>query len=124
VGLDDEKKFVHFVFEEFLRAKGDGFDGHVLTIGHALLDTFSDYDIWLCKVGGELNAPWEGFRATQAALDFVVVMRAKPEVAKQWWEGKAPKLKEELQERVFRGWPDRAAGDRSSSPSSWPRAPP
>ena len=38
VGLDDEQKFVHFVFEEFLRAKGDGFDGHVVTIGHALVE--------------------------------------------------------------------------------------
>ena len=38
VGLDDEQKFVHFVFEEFLRAMGDGFDGHVVTIGHALVE--------------------------------------------------------------------------------------
>ena len=38
VGLDDEQKFVHFVFEEFLKAKGDGFDGHVITIGHALIE--------------------------------------------------------------------------------------
>ena len=36
VDLADEGKFIHFVFEEFLRAKGDGFDGHVVTIGHAL----------------------------------------------------------------------------------------
>ena len=34
VGLDDERKFVHFVFEEFLKAKGNGFDGHVKAIGH------------------------------------------------------------------------------------------
>src|SRR5436190_4393644 len=27
VGLDDERKFIHFIFEEFLRAKGNGFDG-------------------------------------------------------------------------------------------------
>ena len=40
VGLDDEQKFVHFVFEEFLRAKGDGFDGHVVTIGHALVEMY------------------------------------------------------------------------------------
>jgi hypothetical protein len=38
VGLDDEQKFVHFVFEEFLKARGDGFDGHVVTIGHALVE--------------------------------------------------------------------------------------
>jgi len=40
VGLDDEQKFVHFIFEEFLRAKGDGFDGHVVTIGHALVELY------------------------------------------------------------------------------------
>jgi hypothetical protein len=38
VGLDDEQKFVHFVLEEFLKAKGGGFDGHVVTIGHALVE--------------------------------------------------------------------------------------
>ena len=38
VGLDDEQEFVHFVFEEFLRAKGGGFDGHVVTIGHAMVE--------------------------------------------------------------------------------------
>ena len=44
--LSDETKFVHFVFEEYLKAldlylhgKGHhGFAGHVLTVGHALLD--------------------------------------------------------------------------------------
>jgi hypothetical protein len=38
VGLDDEQKFIHFVLEEFLKARGDGFDGHVVTIGHALVE--------------------------------------------------------------------------------------
>jgi hypothetical protein len=38
VGLDDERKFIHFIFEEFLQAMGNGFDGHVLTIGHALVE--------------------------------------------------------------------------------------
>jgi hypothetical protein len=46
VDLSDEAKFVHFVFEEYLKAldlylngKGHhGFAGHVLTIGHALLE--------------------------------------------------------------------------------------
>jgi hypothetical protein len=44
--MSDEKKFVHFVFEEYLKAldlyrngKGHhGFAGHLLTVGHALLD--------------------------------------------------------------------------------------
>lgn len=30
------------------------------------------------------------------------------EVAKRWWEGKAPQLKAALAERVFRGWPEKA----------------
>ncbi len=46
VDLGDETKFVHFVFEEYLKAldlylngKGHhGFAGHLLTIGHALLE--------------------------------------------------------------------------------------
>jgi len=46
VDLADETKFVHFVFEEYLKAldlylngKGHhGFAGHVLTVGHSLLE--------------------------------------------------------------------------------------
>jgi hypothetical protein len=46
VDLRDETKFVHFVFEEYLKAldlylngKGHhGFAGHLLTVGHALLE--------------------------------------------------------------------------------------
>lgn len=46
VDLSDETKFVHFVFEEYLKAldlylhgKGHhGFAGHLLTVGHALLE--------------------------------------------------------------------------------------
>ncbi len=46
VDLSDETKFVHFVFEEYLKAldlylhgKGHhGYAGHLLTIGHALLE--------------------------------------------------------------------------------------
>jgi hypothetical protein len=46
VDLGDEQKFIHFVFEEFLKAidlylngKGHhGFAGHVITIGHALVE--------------------------------------------------------------------------------------
>src|SRR5262249_36787695 len=30
------------------------------------------------------------------------------EVAKEWWKGKAPQLKQQLRERVFRGWPEKA----------------
>lgn len=46
VGLEDEKKFVHFIFKEYLDAldlylNGNGhhgFAGHTLTVGHALLE--------------------------------------------------------------------------------------
>jgi hypothetical protein len=46
VDLGDERKFIHFVFEEYLKAldlyligKGHhGFAGHLLTIGHALVE--------------------------------------------------------------------------------------
>jgi hypothetical protein len=46
VDLGDETKFVHFVFEEYLKAldlylRGNGhhgFAGHLLTVGHALLE--------------------------------------------------------------------------------------
>lgn len=46
VDLSDEKKFVHFIFEEYLKAielymngKGHhGFAGHILTVGHALIE--------------------------------------------------------------------------------------
>jgi hypothetical protein len=64
VDLDDEQKFVHFVFEEFLKAKGNGFDGHVVTIGHALLE--------LCRMGHKelaqkgVPAYWQWVRGARA----------------------------------------------------------
>jgi dienelactone hydrolase len=30
-----------------------------------------------------------------------------PEVAREWWKGRAPQLREELRQRVFHGWPDK-----------------
>ena len=46
VDLRDETKFIHFIFEEYLKAldlylngKGHhGFAGHLLTVGHALIE--------------------------------------------------------------------------------------
>ena len=67
VGIDDEQKFVHFVFEEFLKAKGDGFDGHVVTIGHALVE--------LCRMGHKelarkgVPAYWQWVREARAGED-------------------------------------------------------
>jgi cephalosporin-C deacetylase-like acetyl esterase len=30
-----------------------------------------------------------------------------PEVAREWWKGKAPELRKALRDRVFRGWPEK-----------------
>jgi hypothetical protein len=67
VGLDDEQKFVHFVFEEFLRAKGDGFDGHVVTIGHALVELHRMGHKELARKG--VPAYWQWVREARAGDD-------------------------------------------------------
>jgi hypothetical protein len=67
VGLDDEQKFVHFIFEEFLRAKGDGFDGHVLTIGHALVELHRMGHKELARKG--VPAYWQWVREARAGED-------------------------------------------------------
>jgi hypothetical protein len=64
VGLDDERKFVHFVFEEFVRAKGDGFDGHVVTIGHALVELYRMGHKDLARKG--VPAYWQWVREARA----------------------------------------------------------
>lgn len=64
VGLDDERKFIHFVFEEFLKARGDGFDGHVVTIGHALVELYRMGHKDLAKKG--LPAYWQWVRQSRA----------------------------------------------------------
>jgi hypothetical protein len=67
VGLDDEQKFVHFIFEEFLRAKGDGFDGHVVTIGHALVELYRMGHKELARKG--VPAYWQWVREARAGED-------------------------------------------------------
>jgi hypothetical protein len=67
VGLDDEPKFVHFVFEEFLKAKGNGFDGHVVTIGHALLELYRMGHKELARKGAP--AYWQWVRGARARND-------------------------------------------------------
>jgi hypothetical protein len=67
VGLDDEQKFVHFVFEEFLKAKGNGFDGHVVTIGHALLELHRMGHKELAQKG--VPAYWQWVRGARAHND-------------------------------------------------------
>jgi hypothetical protein len=64
VGFGDVQKFVHFVFEEFLRAKGDGFDGHVVTIGHALVELYRMGHQDLARKG--VPAYWQWVRAARA----------------------------------------------------------
>jgi hypothetical protein len=64
VGLDDQQKFVHFIFEEFLRAKGDGFDGHVMTIGHALVELYRMGHEELARKG--VPAYWQWVRESRA----------------------------------------------------------
>jgi hypothetical protein len=64
VGLDDEQKFVNFVFEEFLRAKGNGFDGHVVTIGHALVELHRMGHEELARKG--VPAYWQWVRRARA----------------------------------------------------------
>ncbi len=64
VGLDDEQQFIHFIFEEFLKAAGDGFDGHVLTIGHALLELRRMGHKDLARKG--VPAYWEWCRGARA----------------------------------------------------------
>ncbi len=67
VGLDDQQKFVHFIFEEFLRAKGDGFDGHVVTIGHALVELHRMGHKELARKG--VPAYWQWVREARAGDD-------------------------------------------------------
>ncbi len=67
VGLDDEEKFIHFVFEEFLRASGDGFDGHVVTIGHALVELHRMGHKELARKG--VPAYWQWVRQARADGD-------------------------------------------------------
>ena len=64
VGLDDEQKFIHFVFEEFLKAKGNGFDGHVVTIGHALIELHRMGHKELARKG--VPAYWQWVRGARA----------------------------------------------------------
>jgi hypothetical protein len=64
VGLDDEQKFIHFIFEEFLKAAGDGFDGHVVTIGHALVELNRMGHKELARKG--VPAFWEWVRGARA----------------------------------------------------------
>ncbi len=75
VDLGDEQKFIHFVFEEFLKAidlylngKGHhGFAGHLLTIGHALVELSRMGHKELAQKG--VRAYWQFVRQARAGAD-------------------------------------------------------
>ncbi len=87
VGLDDEQKFVHFIFEEFLKAKGDGFDGHVVTIGHALVELHRMGHKELARKG--VPAYWEWVRGARANEGEGEVAPAPPQaptpLTREYW---------------------------------------
>jgi hypothetical protein len=89
VGLDDEQKFVHFVFEEFLSAKGDGFDGHVVTIGHALVELYRMGHKELARKG--VPAYWQWVREARAGADEGggKVAPAPPPLSRDYWAAQA-----------------------------------
>jgi hypothetical protein len=75
VDLADEQKFIHFVFEEFLKAmdlyligKGHhGYAGHVLTIGHALVELSRMGHKDLAQKG--MPAYWQFVREARSGAD-------------------------------------------------------
>jgi hypothetical protein len=85
VGLDDEQTFIHFIFEEFLKAAGDGFDGHVVTIGHALVELHRMGHKDLARKG--VPAYWEWVRGARA--NEVEVAPAPPQaptpLTREYW---------------------------------------
>jgi hypothetical protein len=88
VDLTDEGKFIHFVFEEFLRAKGDGFDGHVVTIGHALVELYRMGHKELARKG--VPAYWQWVRESRADKVKDAAPRAGPTpLAREYWAAQA-----------------------------------
>jgi hypothetical protein len=87
VGLDDEQKFIHFIFEEFLKAAGDGFDGHVVTIGHALVELHRMGHKELARKG--VPAYWEWVRGARANEGEGEVAPAPPQaptpLTREYW---------------------------------------
>jgi hypothetical protein len=90
VDLSDEQKFIHFIFEEFLKAKGDGFDGHVVTIGHALIELYRMGHKELAHKG--VPAYWQWVRESRA-VEASKVAAAPPEattpLTREYWAAQA-----------------------------------
>jgi hypothetical protein len=99
VGLDDDQKFAHFVFEEFLKAKGNGFDGHVVTIGHALLELHRMGHKELARKG--VPAYWQWVRGARArnvvgaGKVTRVPLRAPTPLTREYW---AAQVKDDIGE--------------------------
>jgi hypothetical protein len=91
VGLDDERKFIHFVFEEFLRAAGDGFDGHVVTIGHALVELHRMGHKELARKGAPAYWEWtRGARAGEGGGELAPAPpRAPTPLTRAYWAAQA-----------------------------------
>jgi hypothetical protein len=88
VDLADEGKFIHFIFEEFLRAKGDGFDGHVVTIGHALVELYRMGHKGLARKG--VPAYWQWVRQSRADRVEAAAPREGPTpLAREYWAAQA-----------------------------------
>ena len=89
VDLADEGKFIHFVLEEFLRAKGDGFDGHVVTIGHALVELHRMGHKDLAKKG--VPAYWQWVREARAdeAKAAPAPREAPTPLTREYWAAQA-----------------------------------
>src|SRR6185437_3298340 len=91
VGLYDEQKFVHFIFEEFLKAAGDGFDGHVVTIGHALVELHRMGHKELARKG--VPAYWKWCRGSRGGEGGSEVASAPPRAAtpltQEYWAAQA-----------------------------------
>jgi hypothetical protein len=91
VGLDDERTFIHFIFEEFLKAAGDGFDGHVVTIGHALVELYRMGHKDLARKG--VPAYWEWVRGARSNEGAGAVESAPPTaptpLTRDYWAAQA-----------------------------------
>jgi hypothetical protein len=100
VGLDDEQKFIHFIFEEFLRAKGNGFDGHVVTIGHALVELSRMGHKELASKG--VPAYWRWVREARAGDDVAGGKdasgppRAPTPLTREYWAARSKSLVGEI----------------------------
>jgi hypothetical protein len=106
VDLSDETKFVHFVFEEYLKAldlylhgKGHhGFAGHLLTVGHALLE--------LRRMGYRGTA----HKGIEAYWAFVQEARAGADLGGARVKGAPPKPPTPLVREFWAGQSQHAAG--------------